>query len=640
MRARLYPNQTSNFSATYPAVAQNGFFALSGQPNFFTQPASPGAFSRLHLVDQAGNGNTPLFYAPTQAYRGWMRNGITMTGNADMGYMGQKYLANDRTDMVLHWSNDAGTMAFAPDRLRIMFTTLEDGALSGATSFEGLEAARFYPPRANEVFMGLGDFFAGNLVDPINITEPTERFDVLNGRVRIRQLPEDEETEDAYRVMVVDNTADPLERGVVKWVDPATLVPADREWSMNAASPNHVYTAVGAADPDCPDDAEAVGIGYDLSQIAPAGKLAVHSETFKIGVDVDVSMVTTEVRGVNVLATGGTDFDYGVFSEVQSNAKRSRGVYGASSGATYYGIGGLFVSGDNATYTTGAQGHVKSGQDHGFGVLGTCISKAKLNVGVRGHIYSANENGGSYFYRVQGVSDVDPLSGQLACGVRGEAVTLPGVNSWAVFSSGNQFSTTGSSWTPSDVKLKTDIQTLQNALGIVMQLQPKSYRYRHEEFPHLHLATESQYGFLAQELEEVQPQMVRDVHFPAEMDSTGAELQTAMDLKAVKLDGMVPLVIAAIKEQQVLITTQQEALDELREQVSEMQEALSAWCENRDAGALQKGAKSMLALAADADSDRKLASSPTHSASHQRCTTRWIELAACSSSPIVPMAKC
>lgn len=178
-RARLYPTQTSNFNTNYPAVQQDGFFALSGTTNFFTNAASPGAFSRLHLVDQAGSATNPVFYAPTAAYRGWMRNGITFSGNADMGYIGQRYNGNDRTDMVIHWSNDAGTLAFAPDRLRFLFTTAQDGATSGATSLAGLEAMRFYPPRANEVFAGLGDFFAGNLVDPVNITEPTERFDVL-----------------------------------------------------------------------------------------------------------------------------------------------------------------------------------------------------------------------------------------------------------------------------------------------------------------------------------------------------------------------------------------------------------------------------------------------------------------------------
>lgn len=33
-RARLYPTQTSNFNTNYPAVQQDGFFALSGTTNF------------------------------------------------------------------------------------------------------------------------------------------------------------------------------------------------------------------------------------------------------------------------------------------------------------------------------------------------------------------------------------------------------------------------------------------------------------------------------------------------------------------------------------------------------------------------------------------------------------------------------
>ena len=38
-------------------------------------------------------------------YRNWMRNGITMTGNADQGYVGQKFGGNDSIDMVIQWSD-------------------------------------------------------------------------------------------------------------------------------------------------------------------------------------------------------------------------------------------------------------------------------------------------------------------------------------------------------------------------------------------------------------------------------------------------------------------------------------------------------------------------------------------------------
>lgn len=195
-------------------------------------------------------------------------------------------------------------------------------------------------------------------------------------------------------------------------------------------------------------------------------------------------------------------------------------------------------------------------------------------------MYSSGD-GGTQYFGVQGVSGVTPASGQLGCGVFGEAPNT--TDSWAMFSKGSQLSSTSATWwTPSDATLKTDIEPLENALDQVLELRPKAYRYRHEEFPYMHLATEPQYGFLAQDLEQVQPQMVRDVHLPPETDSTGAELQGAMDIKAVKLDGLVPLVIAAMQEQQALIATQQDALAELQARVSEMQQALAACCANPD----------------------------------------------------------
>ena len=83
---------------------KTGFLGLSGRPGFFT--ASPGPFSRLHLVDDVG-ADDPIVYAQIFGYRPWMRNGITFTGNSDQGYIGHKYVGDDNTDFVIQWSEDA-----------------------------------------------------------------------------------------------------------------------------------------------------------------------------------------------------------------------------------------------------------------------------------------------------------------------------------------------------------------------------------------------------------------------------------------------------------------------------------------------------------------------------------------------------
>jgi hypothetical protein len=71
---------------------------------------------------------------------------------------------------------------FRPDPLQFLFTALP-GTMGRAGTIAGLEIARMIPAESgNEGFVGLGDFMFAN-------DNPTERLDVLNGNVRVRELP-------------------------------------------------------------------------------------------------------------------------------------------------------------------------------------------------------------------------------------------------------------------------------------------------------------------------------------------------------------------------------------------------------------------------------------------------------------------
>lgn len=109
-RMRLYPTNSATLNTF--TVPRNGFVAISPQPLFYN---NPGPFSRLHLVDSVDNNVTT--YAQDFGYRPWMRNGITVTGNADQMYIGHKYAykdsvdhtsgeINDRSDAVIEWSDN------------------------------------------------------------------------------------------------------------------------------------------------------------------------------------------------------------------------------------------------------------------------------------------------------------------------------------------------------------------------------------------------------------------------------------------------------------------------------------------------------------------------------------------------------
>ena len=228
-RARLNGNVTSAMGPfnEFLNVNRDGFLVLSSVPDAFTNAGSRAPFTRLHLIDQAGNSVAPVVYAQQDGYRLWQRNGVTFTGNSDQSYIGHKYDTNDNTDFVVQWSDNPNGSPWGIDRMKFVFTTrIVAGATRGATSVNGLEAIRLWPRTNNDVNMGIGDFFAGNQLTPGVVTDPTERLDILNGKLRIRDLPNDPAATDSFFVMVVDRTnLTPLnqQRGVVKWVDPGSL---------------------------------------------------------------------------------------------------------------------------------------------------------------------------------------------------------------------------------------------------------------------------------------------------------------------------------------------------------------------------------------------------------------------------------
>jgi hypothetical protein len=236
----------------FATAPRYGFLGISGRPGFWT--AAPGPFTRLHLADDEG-ADDPAVYAQSYGYRSWMRNGITLTGNGDQAYMGQKYDGSDRSDLVFQWSDNSGDdPGYAPDRARFLFTSSYTGASTGSGSLTGLEALRLWPKSSTEVHMGIGDFA------PAAVGEPTERVDVLDGRVRIRQLPDDREAEGPYKVVVVDDTPLPSgERGVLKWKDLSSIL-TDCDWTVQAN--NNVSTAY-PVNPGCPQIQNGVGIGVD-----------------------------------------------------------------------------------------------------------------------------------------------------------------------------------------------------------------------------------------------------------------------------------------------------------------------------------------------------------------------------------------
>ncbi|HQV37511.1 MAG: hypothetical protein IPO60_00755 [Flavobacteriales bacterium] len=281
----------------FPNIPADGFNLITPNDGFLHQ-ASKGPFSRLHLAEGGEDLN-----AQEWGYRPWQRNGITFTGNGDQGYIGHKYKDKDVTDMVIQWSDNPGT--WKGDRMRFLFTSgYNPSATTGMNSAEGLEGMRLFPSEHDEIFVGVGDFYAGG-------DDPTERLDVRTGRVRIRKLPTDPEAATLDQYMVVDNT------GVVKWRHLPSVSSCSSGWSLQG---NNAVTAFNG-NPCPPQDANYVGMGTPLSG-------------FTLPVNSPPSFYTTKVNVLN------NNFNTGMLSKTtRSTTGENFGVMTDVTGSSYLNAG-------------------------------------------------------------------------------------------------------------------------------------------------------------------------------------------------------------------------------------------------------------------------------------------------------------
>lgn len=91
------------------------------------------------------------------------------------------------------------------------------------------------------------------------------------------------------------------------------------------------------------------------------------------------------------------------------------------------------------------------------------------------------------------------------------------------------------SWNSSDACFKKNIVTIDQALDKLMKVRGRRFEFRRDEFTNYQFSEGPQYGFIAQELEQILPELVNT-------DSNGH--------KSVNYDGMIPVLLEALKEQQ------------------------------------------------------------------------------------------
>ncbi|MBK9274122.1 MAG: tail fiber domain-containing protein [Flavobacteriales bacterium] len=136
----------------------------------------------------------------------------------------------------------------------------------------------------------------------------------------------------------------------------------------------------------------------------------------------------------------------------------------------------------------------------------------------------------------------------------------------------------GGLWQNSDAQFKTNVQPLQGGLAALDLVQPRTFEYLTNQFRMFELPTGVQPGVVAQELQQVLPQLVTDVTFPEQRDSLGNVITAAFDYKAVNYVGFTPYLISAGQELAGITEAQQTTINTLQDQISTLQQDLATCC--------------------------------------------------------------
>ena len=461
-------------------------------------PATPVTrpLSLVHLgYNTQGAGN--------DGWRNWMDVGTFTASSSDNMYVGLKQEPTafpiDRFDAVINWgdnSGPAGPFAIGPDNLRFIFTSTTTGTPPGllpATGADGLEGMRMTPSKNvagtfAHVWTGIGGDptigAAGNLYGPLG----TSINPTQTLEVNSSELTSNTGGSSGLRFTNLNTTS------------PTT-----------ATNPGLGVLAVNASgDVIYVPASNGTGIGnYCAAAPNPI-----------VGTDYEIPLNTFNYRftGQAVPLLGATNKDVvgiGYNCGLTMPAKFSVLERVGLSAVTT--IAGSFLNSDVATgspaYFVGVQGRADGPQPSG-------------------NIY----NIGGYFSAINAPVNI---------GVYGSAPSIPA--SYAGYFAGSVISS-APPIVVSDQIFKTNVNSIQNAIGILKKIRPHTYDMDTTDYPQFNFETVKQYGFIAQEVETVLPELIHQSKSPIERDSTGAIIHPAVDYKALNYNAFIPITVQAINE--------------------------------------------------------------------------------------------
>ena len=270
--------------------------------------------------------------------------------------------------------------------------------------------------------------------------------------------------------------------------------------------------------------------------------------------------------------TAGTmHYSAGGDTTLTINSTGPLGIYGVGN----YGINGVGVG----NYPVGVHGYASGGDGVSYGVLGDGYTN---NEGGEAEGVHAAATAGPDALYVDGMESIvhgaDPPTNPEQQVVGLDLISYNGVHNYGLYAVSNGGGTdTSTNWDAffggskgifvtgschpcfvSDEKFKKNIRPIEKGLSTIMSLKPKSYEMKTEEFKdQIQLPKGNQYGFTAQDVESILPELVHSVTAPRDR-LTPEERKKGIKKKNLKFKGMeyttlIPILVRAIQEQQAEI---------------------------------------------------------------------------------------
>ncbi|MGM0479356.1 MAG: tail fiber domain-containing protein [Bacteroidota bacterium] len=528
--------------------------------------------SLLHLGYNTGNALSP---GATDGWRPWMDVGMFVSQGTDNMYFGLKDEGSDRFDAVINWGDNQGALGpfpIGPDNLRFVFTSTT-GLGSGdpvSTSADGLEMGRFEPTQdqnglANSFGkLGVGDFNT----NPLPVTHKLH----VRGNGRFEYVPEDSTAEHIILGKQIDpnNPDDVALRRLEFTDDPNDVLLGDGTWGtptgVGGVQGAHNGTSLSTINPDL------VSFGQDVGDPANPGILLSDREVPMDGYNIEFNGIG--VQNSNLVSfgqpnsiTGYDDTKVHVYNDHEFVALT--GYTDASNlnpDIPQYGISG-YITNTEANMSAGVHGLTENGGPNhtGKGVFGQARNNPR-NIGVLGEATGtgSDENTGGRF-NASGSSNLNygvnarvaGPPGSLNYAVYGSALpasgnTPPTGPNYAGFFDGDVVRTGTDNFT-SDAALKNNIQSIGNATQIINQLNPINFDFDQNIYPQMHLADGKQYGFTAQDVEQILPELVKNEVFPPQFDSLGNVVNPQVDFKSLNYQAFIPILTKGMQEQNTKI---------------------------------------------------------------------------------------